>query len=167
MKNFDEKVIVCLQNLSCVTSKIVLKIDKLTKKHENCSDSTAQTTFASVTRHINNPIIVPNKATVEKLEVKIDQVEQDALSKTIMVQGVSIDSLLENNLQDMKYNMSGIKSEITSEIGSFITQTFVENDIMEPLIIDRADKHLKVVLASTNMKSSILQGTRLNHITNV
>ena len=57
--------------------------------------------------------------------------EQDALSKTIMVQGVSIDSLLEHNLQDMKYNMSGIKSVITSEIDSFITQTFAENDIIE------------------------------------
>ena len=40
-------------------------------------------------------MIIPNKATVQKLEVKIDQVEQDALSKTIMVQGVSVDSLLE------------------------------------------------------------------------
>ena len=55
--------------------------------------------------------------------------EQDALSKTIMVQGVSIDSLLENNLQDMKYNMFGIKSAITREIDLFITQTFAENDI--------------------------------------
>ena len=61
--------------------------------------------------------------------------EQDALSKTIILQGISIDSLLENNLQDMKYNMSGIKSAITSEIGSFITQTFAENDIMELSII--------------------------------
>ena len=31
----------------------------------------------------------------------------------------------------------------------------------------RARQHLKVVLASTNMKSSILQGARLNHPTNV
>ena len=45
-----------------------------------------------------------------------------------MVQGVSIDSLLENNLEDMMYNMSGIKSAITSEIDSFITQTFAENE---------------------------------------
>ena len=52
-------------------------------------------------------------------------------SRTIVVEGVSIDSLLENNLQDMKYNMSGIKSPITSEIDSFITQTFAENDITE------------------------------------
>ena len=61
--------------------------------------------------------------------------EQDALSKTIMVQGVSIDSLLENNLQDIKYNMSGIKSAITSEIDSLITQTFAENDITELSIV--------------------------------
>ena len=60
--------------------------------------------------------------------------EQDALSKTIMVQGVSIDSLLENSLQDTKYNMAGIKSAITSEIDSFITQTFAENDITETLL---------------------------------
>ena len=76
-------------------------------------------------------------------------------------------SLLENNLQDVKYNMSGIKSAITSEIGSFITQTFAENDITELSIVGRARKHLKVLLASTNMKSSILQGARLNHPTNV
>ena len=81
----------------------------------------AQTTFASVTRPIDSSIIIPQKPTVQKLQVKIDQVEQDALSKAIMVQGVSIDSLLENNLQDMKYNMSGIKSAIASEIVSFIT----------------------------------------------
>ena len=95
--------------------------------------------------------------------------EQDALSKTIMVQGVSIDSLLENNLQDMKYNMSGIKSGITSEIDSFITQTFAENDTTEISIVGHtthARKHLKVVLASADMKSSILQGARLNHPTN-
>ena len=85
----------------------------------------AQTTFASETRPKNSSIIIPNKATIQKLEVKIDQLEQDALSKTIMVQGVSIESLLENNLQDMKYNMSGIKSAITSEIDSFITCTNV------------------------------------------
>ena len=84
-----------------------------------------------------------------------------------MVQGVSIDSLLENNLQDMKYNMSGIKSAVTSEIGSFIPQTFAENDISELSIVGHARKHLKVVFASTNMKSSILQGPRLNRPTNV
>ena len=95
---------------SCVTSKILLKIDKLTNTHENCDHNNAQTTFASVTQPINSSIIIPNKATVQKLEVKIDQVEQDALSKTIMAQGLSIDSMLESNLQDMKYNMSGIKS---------------------------------------------------------
>ena len=109
MKNFDEKVIECLQNLSWVTSKMLAKIDKLTEKHEHCRDNPAQTTFASVTLPKNNSIIIPNKATVQKLEVKIDQVEQDALSKTIMLQGVSIDSLLENNLQDMKYNMAVVK----------------------------------------------------------
>ena len=97
----------------------------------------------------------------------MDQVEQDALSKTIMVQGVSIDSPLENNLHDMQYNMSGIKSDITSEIDSFITQTFAENDITELSIVGRARKHLKVVLASANMKSSILQGASLNHPTNI
>ena len=112
--------------------------------------------------------MIPNKATVQKLEVKIDQVEQDTLSKTIiMVQGVSNDSLLENNLQDMKYNISGIKSAIMSEIDSFITQTFAENDITEFSIVCRGHKHLKVVLASANMKSSILHGARLNHPTNV
>ena len=71
--------------------------------------------------------------------------EQGALSKTIMVQDVSIDSTLENNLQDMKYNMSGIKSAIMSEIDSLITQTFAENDITELSIVGRARKHLKVV----------------------
>ena len=137
MKNFDEKVIECPQNLSCVTSKILLQIDKLTRKHVNCGNNPAQTTVASVTRPKNSSIIISNKATVHKLEVKIDQVEQDALSKTIMVQGVSIYSLLENNLQDMKYNMSGIRSVITSEIGSFITQTFAENDISSLLFSAR------------------------------
>ena len=96
---------------SCVTSKILSKIDKLIEKHENCGDNPAQTTFASVTQPKNSAIIIPNKTTVQKLEVKINQVD---LSKTIMVHGVSIDSLLENNLQDMKYNMSGIKSAITN-----------------------------------------------------
>ena len=43
--------------------------------------------------------------------------EQDALSKIIMVQGVSIDSLLENNLQDMKYNMSAIKLTKQAKLG--------------------------------------------------
>ena len=101
-------------------------IDKLTKKHEKCGDNPAPTTFASITWPIINSIIRPNKATVQKLEVKIDQVEQDALSKTIKGQGVSVDSLLENNLQDMKYNMSGMKSAVASEIGLFITQTFAK-----------------------------------------
>ena len=143
-------------------------MDKLTTKHENCGHNPAQITFASVTRPKNSSIIIPNKATVRKLEVKIDQVEQDALSKTIMVIGVSIDSLLQNNLQDMKYNMSGIKSTITSEIGSFITQTFAENDITEVLaIVVLARKHLKVVFASTNMKSLILQAARLNYPTDL
>ena len=89
MNNFDEKVIECLQNLSCATSKILSKIDKLIEKHENCGDNPSQTTFPSVTRPKNSEIIIPNTATVQKLEGKIDQVEQDALSKTIMVQGVS------------------------------------------------------------------------------
>ena len=102
MNNFDEKVIEYLQNLSCITSRILLKIDKLIEKHENCGDNPAQTTFASVTRPKNSVIIIPNRATVQKLEVKIDVVENNALSKTIMVQGLSIESLLENNLQDMK-----------------------------------------------------------------
>ena len=35
--------------------------------------------------------------------------------------------------------MSGIKSDITSEIDSFITQTFAENDITELLIVGRAN----------------------------
>ena len=94
--------------------------------------------FCQVNRTSKSSIIIPNKATVQKLEVKIDQVEKDALSKTIMVQGLSIYSLLENNLQDMKYNMSGIKSAITSEIGSFITQTLAEYDITELSIVGRA-----------------------------
>ena len=93
--------------------------------------------------------------------------EQDALSETIVAQGVSVDSLLENNFQDMKYNMSGIKCAITSEIGSFVTQTFAEKDITDLSIVGRARKHLKVVLASANMKSSILQGAPLSHPTNV
>ena len=73
MNNFDEKVIECLQNLSCVTSKILSKTDKLIEKHENCGYNPAQTTFASVTHPKNNAIIIPNKATVQKLEVKIDK----------------------------------------------------------------------------------------------
>ena len=58
--------------------------------------------------------------------------------------------------------MSGIKSIITSEIGSFITQTFSENNITELSVVGRASKLLKVVVVSTNMKFSILQGARLN-----
>ena len=104
---------------------------------------------------------------MQKLEAKIDQAEQDALFKTIMVQSISIDSWLENNFQDMKYNISGIKSAITSEIKSFITQTFSENDITVLSVVGRERKHLKVVLASTYMKSSILQGAHLYHPTNV
>ena len=50
---------------------------------------------------------------------------------------------------------------------SFITQTFAENDIRELSIVGRARKHLKVILASANMKSSILQCALLNHPTNV
>ena len=81
MKNFDEKIIECLQNLSCVTSKILSEIDKLTKKDENCGGDPAQTTFAIVvTLPINSPMIIPNEATVQKLGVKMHQVEQDALS---------------------------------------------------------------------------------------
>ena len=60
----------------------------------------------------------------------------------------------------MKYNMSGIKSAIVSEINSFITQTFSENDIAKLSVVGRARKHLKVVMASKNMKYSILQGAR-------
>ena len=46
-------------------------------------------------------------------------------------------------------------------------KTFSENDIPELSVVCRARKHLKVVFASTNMKSSILQGARMNHQTNV
>ena len=67
----------------------------------------------------------------------------------------------------MKYNMARIKSAIMSEIDSLITQTFAENDITELSIVGHARKHLKVILASANMKSSIIQGARLNHRTNI
>ena len=77
MNNFDEKVIECLQNLSCVTSKTLSKVEK----HENCGDNPAQTILASVTRPKNSAII-PNTATVQKLGVKIDQVEQ-GLDRTL------------------------------------------------------------------------------------
>ena len=60
-----------------------------------------------------------------------------------------------------------MKSSITSEIGSFITLIFAENDTTELSVGGRARQHLKVVLASTNMKSSIIQGARLNYPTNV
>ena len=63
--------------------------------------------------------------------------------------------------------MAGIKSAIMSEIDSLITQTFAENDITELSIVGHARKHLKVVLASANMKSSIIQGTRSNRPTNI
>ena len=53
----------------------------------------------------------------------------------------------------MKCNMAGIKSAITSEIDSLIAQTYAENDITELSIVGRARKHLKVILASANMKS--------------
>ena len=55
--------------------------------------------------------------------------------------------------------MYGIKSVNTSEIDSFITQTFAENDIAELSIVGSARKHLKVVLASANMKSLIIQAS--------
>ena len=67
----------------------------------------------------------------------------------------------------MMSNMSGIKSAMTSGIDSFISQTFAENDITEFSVVGRARKHLKVVLTSANMKSSILQGARQNRPTNV
>ena len=140
----------------------------------NDNDNPAQITFASVTRPKNSSIIIPIKQLYRNWKSKsikwkntIRGTKQYALSKTIMVQGVSIDSLLENNLQDMKYNMSGIKSAITSEIDSFVTQTFAENDITELSIVGRARKHLKVVLASANMKFSIIQGARSNHPINI
>ena len=167
VKNYDDKVIECLESLSCITSKLLLEMEKMDKKHNNCGGERTQSTYANVTRPQNSTITIPNKATVQKLEGKIDQVEQDALSKTVMIQGVSIDSLLENNLQDSKYNTSVIQSAIVSEINSFIPQTITENDIVELSVVGRARKHLKVVLASTNMKSSILQGARLNHPTNI
>ena len=104
--NYENKFIECLQSISWLTFKILSETEKLQKNHENCTSEPAHTTFGRVTRPINSAIIVPNKATVKKLEVKIFQVEQDALLKTIMVQGVSADSLIENNLNDMKYNTS-------------------------------------------------------------
>ena len=58
----------------------------------------------------------------------------------------------------MKYNMSGIKSAITSEIDSFITQTFAENDITELSIVGRPRKHLEVVLVICEYE--ILNSTR-------
>ena len=105
VKNYDNKLIECLQSPLCVPSKILSEMEKLKNKHEKCGDNPPHTTFASVTGPINTAITIPNKATVQKQEVKIDQVEQDALSKTIVIQGVFIDSLLENNLQDTKYNL--------------------------------------------------------------
>ena len=169
MKNYENKFIECRQSISCLTSKILSEIEKLQNNHENCSGEPAHTTFASVTRPIKSRIIISNKTRVQKLKVKIDHVEQDALSKTIIVQCVSnsIDSLLENNFQDMEYSISGIKSAITNEINSFITQTLSENDITELSVFGRTSKHLKIALASANMKPSILQGARLNHPTNV
>ena len=91
VKNYENKFIGCLQSISYLTSNILSEIDQLQKNHENCRGEPAHTTVASVKRPINRAITRPNKATVDKLEVKIDQVEQDALSKTIMVQGASID----------------------------------------------------------------------------
>ena len=58
--------------------------------------------------------------------------------------------------------MCGIKSAITSKMNSFNTQTFSENDLSELSVVARAHKHLKVALASSNMKSSILPEARLN-----
>ena len=51
---------------------------------------------------------------------------------------IYIDYLLENNLQDMKYNMSGIKSALQVK-SVFITQTFAENDITELSIVAAHD----------------------------
>ena len=86
--------------------------------HTTCGGEPAHTTcggepahhFCQCNRPLNNLDTLPNKAIVHKLEV--DQVEEDALFKTIIVPGASIDSLGENNFQDSKYNMSKIQSEI-------------------------------------------------------
>ena len=56
VKNYDNKLIECLQSLSCVTSKILSAMEKLEKKHEKCGIEPAHTTVASVTGPINTAI---------------------------------------------------------------------------------------------------------------
>ena len=60
-----------------------------------------------------------------------------------------------------------IHTAIVIKINAFIRQAITESDIAEHSVVGRACKQSKVVLASTNMSSSILQRARLNHSTNV
>ena len=87
-------------------------------------------------------------------------------SKTVMIQGISVENLLENHVQDSKYNVPDIKTAIIVEINSFVSQLLPENDITGINFVCLVCKHLKVMLSSSNMKSAILQGARLSKLTN-
>ena len=77
MLNYENKLIECLQSISCVTSKILLEIE-IEKNHVDCGGEPAHITFVSLTRPINTAITIPNNATVQNSKLKIYQVEQDA-----------------------------------------------------------------------------------------
>ena len=93
--------------------------------------------------------------------------EQNSLSKTVMIKGISVENLLENCLQDSKYNVIDIKTAIIAEINSFVSQPLSENDITDIYVAGQVHKHLKVMLSSSNMKSAILQDARLSKPTTI
>ena len=95
--------------------------------------------------------------------------EQDSLSKTAMIHGISFENLLENHLQDSKYNVPDIKSakvQLFDIKSALKVQSLPEIDITGINVVSRVCKHLKVMLSSSNMKSVILQGAWLSKPTN-
>ena len=82
--------------------------------------SVAQASFAVPIQSQTNSIIPVALMVLGKLEIKMDQLEQDSLSKTMMIRGIlGGDNLPQNHLQDSKYNMLRIKAYVVDEINSY------------------------------------------------
>lgn len=190
---FFHKMIEYLDQIYSLNTKLIDKIDELTNEnHElrkSFHDISTKKSFAAAVStgavspgrthssasqishatQPNHPTSLPPE--LQKISSKVDQLEQDALSNIIMLQGESIDHILsdyakttavssnENDERIAKSQPTALKLSVRDLLRPHVAE-IAEEGIVHVSVHGKDRKHLKVVCSSTSEKNSLLSSLK-------
>ena len=120
------------------------------------SNKAGTNSYASAVTGINLPPV----ELVQKIDDRVDRIEQDSLSDTLKLDGPIIKQIIVNHNSNPNKDRENLKEIITTEINKVKPLKISNPDISDSFIVGRDSKHIKLVFKSAAKKQEVLKALK-------